>query len=168
VNVVVRQQLDDAVSLDVVVLDDQQPLLVRRDVVLNAVEGMLEIFRGRRFDEVGERAMGKPVLPLLLDRQHLYWNMPGRGIQFQAVQHCPSEHVGQEDVERDGRRPVLFGERNRGLAAVGHYPLESLIAREAEQHARIVGIVVNDEERAVTLPHLLAVVGDHLLCLRDC
>ena len=29
-DVVVRQQLDDALALDVVVLDDQQPLLVRR------------------------------------------------------------------------------------------------------------------------------------------
>ena len=31
-DVVVRQQLDDALPLDVVVFDDQQPLLVRRDV----------------------------------------------------------------------------------------------------------------------------------------
>ena len=31
-DVVVQQQLDDALALDVVVFDHQQPLLVRRDV----------------------------------------------------------------------------------------------------------------------------------------
>ena len=37
-DVVVAEQLDDALPLDVVVLDDQQPLRVRRDVSLDAVE----------------------------------------------------------------------------------------------------------------------------------
>ena len=67
-DVVVPQQLDDRCALDVVVLDHQQPLRVRRDVSLDAVE---RAPRGPsvvgRLDEVRERAVRQAVLALLLD-----------------------------------------------------------------------------------------------------
>ena len=109
------QQLDDALALDVVVLDDQQPLLVRRDVGLDAIERLLEILGRARLDQIRERAVRQAVLPLLLDRQHLHRNVPRRRIELQVVEHRPAEHVGQEHVERDRGRQVLPRQRQRRL-----------------------------------------------------
>ena len=103
-DVVVRQQLDDALALDVVVLDHQQPLLVRRDVGLDAIERVFEVLGRRRLDQVRKGAMGQPVLALLLDRQHLHRNVTRRRIELEVVEDGPSQHVGQEDVQRDGGR----------------------------------------------------------------
>ena len=117
------------------------------DVGLDAVERVLEVLGRRRLDQVRERAVREAVLPLLLDREHLHRDVPRRRIELQVVQHRPAEHVGQEDVERDRGRQVLARERQRRLAAVGDDALEALVAREAEQHARVVRIVVDDEQR---------------------
>ena len=59
-------------ALDVVVLDDQQPLGARRGEVLDAVEGGLEAVGGRRLDQVGEGAVRQAVLALFLQRDDLH------------------------------------------------------------------------------------------------
>ena len=58
-------------------------------------------------------------------------------------------------------------QRQRRLAAVGDDALEALVARQPEQHARVVRIVVDDEQDAVALVDVVAVVGDDLLGLGD-
>ena len=55
----------------------------------------------------------------------------------------------------------------RRLAAVRDDALEALVARQAEQDARIVRIVVDDQQHAVALADVVAVVGDDFLGLRD-
>ena len=57
-------------------------------------------------------------------------------------------------------------QRDRRLAAVGDDPLEALVAREAEQDARVVRIVVDDQQHAVAVADALPVVGDDLFGLR--
>ena len=77
------------------------------DVGLDAVERVLEVLGRRRLDQVRERAVRQPVLPLLFDREHLHRDVAGRRIELEVVEHRPAEHVGQEDVERDRGRQVL-------------------------------------------------------------
>ena len=50
----------------------------------------------------------------------------------------------------------------RRLAAVRDDALEALVARQPEQHARVMRIVVDDEQDAVARVDVLAVVGDDL------
>ena len=111
--------------------------------------------------------MRQPVLPLLLDREHLHRDVARRRIELEVVEHGPAQHVRQEDVERDRRRQVLLGQRDRRLPAVGHDALEALVARQAEQDAGVVRIVVDDEQHVVALADVVAIVGDDLLRLRD-
>ena len=146
-DVVVLQQLDDAVPLDVVVLDHQQAFLVRRDVVLDAIERLLEILGRRRLDQIRERAVRQAVLPLLFDRQHLHRNVPRRRIELQAVQHRPAEHVRQEHVERDRRRRYCLASESAACPRLATMPLEALVAGQPEQHARVVRVVVDDQQR---------------------
>jgi len=109
-DVVRRQQLDDARAFEIVVLDDQQPLGVRHEVGLQLVERDLELAGGCRLDEVRERAVRQPVLALLLDRQHLHRDVAGLRVQLEVVEHRPTEHVGQKHVERDRGRREFAGE----------------------------------------------------------
>src|SRR5262249_41029212 len=119
-DVVVVQQVHDHASLDVVVLDHQQSLLVRGHVRLHAIEGTLEVLGGGRLHQVGERTPRQAVLALLLDGQHLDGDVAGGRIELQVVEHRPAQHVGQEHVQGDGGGPVLAGQSEGGLAAVGH------------------------------------------------
>ena len=158
-------QFDDALALDVVVFDDQQTFLVRRDVALDAIERQLEVFGRRRLHQIGERSVRETMLALFLDRQHLDRNVPRRGIELQVVQHRPAQHVGQEDVERDRGRTILLGEQEGRLAAVGHDALEALVARQSEQYPGIVRIVVHDQQDVVAFLDVLAIVRDQFLGL---
>ena len=157
------QQLDDAIALDVVVFDDEESLLVWRHIALDPVEGELEIFRCRRFHQVRERAVREAVLPFLLDRQHLTC----RWIELQVVQHGPTKHVGQEHIERNRRGTVLLGQEQCRLAAVGDNAFEALVACEPEQDARVMRIVVHDQQHVVAFFDLLAIVGHDLFRLRN-
>ena len=60
---------------------------------------------------------------------------------------------------------ILLRQRDRALAAVGDDPLEPLVAGEAEQHARVVRIVVHDQQHVVAVVDDLPVVGDDLFGL---
>ena len=94
-----------------IVLDDQQPLDVRGGEVLDAVEGGLEPLGGRRLDQVGERTVREAVLALLVDGDDLHRDMTRGRVELEIVQHRPAEHVGQEDIERDGRGRSLARQR---------------------------------------------------------
>ena len=60
-----------------------------------------------------ERAARQAVLAVLVERHDLDRDVPRRGIALQLTQHGPSEHVGQEHVERYRGRPVLAHEIER-------------------------------------------------------
>ncbi len=55
-------------ALDVVVLDDQQPLGAWGGEVLDAVERRFQALGGGRLDEVGERAVCEAVLAFFFQR----------------------------------------------------------------------------------------------------
>ena len=101
-DVVVTQQFDDGLPLDVIVLDDQQPLGARRGEVLDAVERRVKSVGGRLLDEIGEGAVRKAVLALFFERDDLHRNVARGWVELELVEHGPAEHVGQENIERDG------------------------------------------------------------------
>ena len=150
-DVVVAEQLDDGLPLDVVVLDDQQPLGARRGEVLDAVERRFQALGRGRLDEVGEGAVREAVLALLFQRDDLHRDVPRGRVELELVEHRPAEHVGQEDIERDGGGLELPGEREAHRALGGDDALEALVARQAEQDARIVRVVLDDEQHGVAL-----------------
>ena len=106
------------------------------------------------------------MLSLSVDRQHLNRNVARVRIELQAVQDRPAQHVRQEHVEDDCRHPVLPRQCQCRPAAVGHDAFEALVASQGKQHARVVRIVVGDEQDRVAVHDLTPVVGNDLLSLR--
>ena len=71
--------------------------------------------------------MGQAVLALVFERDDLHRNVPRGRVELEVVEHRPAEHVGQEDVQRDGGRDGTGGPA-RGLSrpVVATMPLKPL------------------------------------------
>jgi hypothetical protein len=69
---------------------------------------------------------------------------------------------GQEDIEGDRRREVLGRKAQSVAAPHGDDPFEAAPARQVEEDARVVRVVLDDEERRDPGRELVAVVGDLL------
>ena len=126
-DVLVAQQLGDALALVLIVLDEQQALAPRSRVALDAREGLLESLGGGGLLHERKRAAREAVMPVLVERHDLHGNVPGRRILLELAQDRPAEHVGQEDVERNRGRMMLARERQRLGAAARDQHLESLV-----------------------------------------
>ena len=167
-DVVVRQQFDDACALDVVVFDDEQPLLVRRDVSTgcgrtrardrSVVAGFTR-YENAPCDSPCCRSSSTDSICTGMCR------VAGSSFRlFSTVQPSMSGR-NTSSVMAVGR--ILPRERQGRLAAVGDDALEPVVAREAEQHARVVRVVVHDEQHCRPRAIVVAVVGDDLLGRRD-
>ena len=83
---------------------------------------------------------------VFIERDDLHGNVARQRILLELAQHAPAQHVGKEDVERNGARLILLGKLKRVGAAHGHQHFEALVAREIDQNAGIVGIVLHDQQ----------------------
>ena len=102
------------------------------------------------------------MMPVLVQSQHLDRDVPGRRVLFQMVEHCPSQHVRQEHVERDGGGMELARQRQRLRAAHRHQNLESLVVRQVAQNAGIVRIVFDDQQDRIVGLQVRTIVRDAL------
>ena len=100
------------------------------------------------------------MLAFFLDRDDLHRDVPRDRIELEVVQHGPAQHVGQEDVQRDGRGPELAGQRKALGARGGDDAFEALVARQAQQDARVMRIVLDDQQHGFAVDDVVAVVGD--------
>ena len=145
-----------------IVLHDEKLAHLGARKALDALERRLEAVGGEGFVDVGERAALETVLPLLFHREDLHRNVTRLRIALELVQDRPAEHVGQEHIERHGSRLVLTREREGIGAVLGDDALEAAVAREVEQHTRVMRIVLDDEQHQIARLQSLAIVG-HLL-----
>ena len=134
----------------------------RRGELLESVEGDFQAVGGRLLDEIRERTMRQAVLPLLFQGDDLHRDVTRYGIELELIEHRPAEHVGQEDVERDRRRLVLTGKRKRRRSAGTDDALETLVTRQAEQDARVVHVVLDDQKNRVAFLDDVPIVLDGL------
>ena len=99
------------------------------------------------------------MLPVLVEGDDLHRNVPRRRILLELAQHGPSEHVGQEHVERHGGRLVLACERQRVGAAHRHQDLEPGVVSQIGQYSGVMRIVLDDQQCRVARLQYRPVVG---------
>ncbi len=162
-DVFVAQQLHDAELLGLVVLDDEQALLAGLGIGLDACELRLEMLLGRRLGHEGERAARQSMLTVLIERNDLNGNMTRQRILLQLAKHAPAQHVGKEDIERDGGRLILLGKLDGVGSARCKQHLEPGISRDVHDDARVMAIVFDDEQDRFPGRDVEPVVGYDLL-----
>ena len=64
------------------------------------------------------------MAPVLIEREHLNGDVPRCGILFEVIQNSPSQHVGQEHIERDGGWMELASEF-QGKVKIGKMDVDS-------------------------------------------
>src|SRR5579862_4556702 len=161
-DVLVCQKLDDAHLLDLVVFHDQQATDTPGDEALDALEGAFQIVGGQRFAQIGEGPAFEAVLAFFFDGNDLHGDVPCPRVPLQLVEHRPAKHVGQEDVERNGARQMGAGQGKGFAPAHGHDPFETAVARQIQEHPRVMRIVLDDEQHKVVGLDGVAVIGDPL------
>ena len=144
------------------VLDDQESLVPLLGVALDPSERGLEAGSRRRLGDERERAARKSRLPLFVDGDDLDRYVSSLRIAFELAQHGPSEHVGQEQVERDRGRLVCSHEAQCLGAAHAHDDLEPALTREVHHQLRILRVVLDDEQARLAWTDVVAIVQDGL------
>ena len=129
--------------------------------LMRVERGLDALGRGRLGDE-RERAARQPVLAVLVERDDLHRNVPRQRVLLELAEHGPAQHVGQEHVERHRGRLELLGEVERIGAAHRDQHLEALVAGEVHDDARIVRIVLDDQQDAVARLDVEPIVGNLL------
>ena len=133
-----------------IVLDDQQALAPRLGVFLDARQAPLRapsVVVGLVTNENAPRA--SPCWRSSSSVTICTGICRVSGFCLSWLSTRPAQHVGQEHVERDRRRLVLLGELERIGAAHRDQHLEALVAREVGQDARIVRVVLDDQQDRV-------------------
>ena len=102
------------------------------------------------------------MLAVLVQGHDLHRDMPHRRILLELIQHRPAQHVGQEDVQRNGGRMELAGQYQRLGPAARHQGAKALSVGLLQQHPRIGGIVFHDEQNRIARLQTVAVVGDRV------
>ena len=90
VDVIVSQQLLDAQLLGGIVFHHQQPLAARHGVFLDTDQGCLQPLGRRGLGHEGKRPTRQAVLPVFVQRHHLYRDVPCGRVLFQMAEHRPS------------------------------------------------------------------------------
>ncbi|KAI1695359.1 hypothetical protein Ddc_21281 [Ditylenchus destructor] len=126
-----------------------------------AQRGVHVVPRLQRLGQEAQRAGLQRALARFVGGDHAYRQVAGVGIRLQPVQHAPALHVGQEDVQRDQRRPELLRHGQRAGAGGRHQALHAGLPRRFQQHAGEGEVVLDDEQHPVAGDDVLAVVlGD--------
>src|SRR5439155_1713607 len=111
---------------------------------------------------VSSRAGCKPMLRLLVGRDHVIRDVTGGEVVLQLVQDPPPADVGKSDVERDCMRSELACQRDGSRATCRHDGLEAAGVRLVDEDARECLIVLDHEENAVIRPDVVPIVVDLL------
>jgi hypothetical protein len=82
-----------------IVLDHEQSLSARGGVLANACDGLFKPLSRGWFGHERERSMGKAMMPVLVEREHLYRDMASGRILLEVIQHCPTQHVRKRYIE---------------------------------------------------------------------
>ena len=73
-------------------------------------------------------------------------DVPRQRVLLELAQHGPAEHVGQEHVERYGRRLELLCQFQRIDALGRNQNLEALLVRKVGEDLRVVHVVLDDQQ----------------------
>src|ERR1700687_1184641 len=161
-DVVVVQQLPYAHLFRRIVLHNQQALAAGPGVLLDLRQRRADPLGRRWFADIRKRAAGESVLPVFVQRDDLNRNVSGQRVVLQLTEHRPAQHIGQEHIERHRGGLELLGEIQRLGTAGGDQDLETLVASQVYQDARIMRIVLDNQKNRVPRFEIQPVVRELL------
>jgi hypothetical protein len=102
------------------------------------------------------------MLAVFVKRDDLHGNVASERVLLDLTQHIPSQHIWEEDVERNRGRLVLLGKLDGILAARCGHDLEAFFMRKIDHDPHVVGIIFHDQEQGLAGREIVPVVGHRL------
>ena len=161
-DVIVGQQFPDAELLGRIIFDNQEVLLVRGRIAFERVERRIQPLFCGRLREEREGAARETVLAIFIEGQHLHGDVASSRVLLQMIQNGPPKHVGQKNIERDGSGVKFGGQGESVRATLGDDRLETFVASQIADDARVVGIIFDDQQNRIARLKIRAVVVDRL------
>jgi hypothetical protein len=117
-------------------------------------------------DQVVERAVPQALHALVFHADDLHWDVAGGRVLLQMIQHGPTEHVRQKNIQHDRQWIELAGQRPSVSAVGGDHAFESFVSDHVQQDPAEMGIVLYYENNRITGQHGFAVIIDRFHFLR--
>src|SRR5690242_6846601 len=148
-DILVGDQLDDALALDIVVLNDEQTLYLLIDELRYSIEGVVEGLLRDRLLEIRDRASLHSLLTLADAGDDVHRDVPSIRMMFESIEDSPSIDPRHVDVERDRVRLIGVRQLQSDFAVVTDDSLIALVAREVEQNVREARVVLHDQHDSI-------------------
>ena len=135
-------------------------------VIQNPIKGFLQFVGRGGFDQVIKRAVSQALQALVFHADDLHWDVAGGRILLQMIQHGPSEHVRQKNIQHDRERIELSGQRTSMGAVGGDHAFESFVPHHVQQDPTEMGIVFDNQNNRITRQHGFSIVIDRFHFMR--
>ena len=89
------------------------------------------------------------MMAVFIQRQHLNRNVARARILLEVIEDRPTQHVRQENVQRNCRRMEFVSQRQRFRSACRDENLESAIVRQIAKQRGKVRIVFDDQQNGI-------------------
>ena len=142
-----------------IVLHDQQTLAARTGILLDLPQRFHDLRGVVGFVTNEKRAARQSMMPVFIQGEHLHGDMARARILLQVVEHGPTQHVGEEDVERNGSG-MIFAGQGEGLRAIIATRTLKPLSWQDRKDARIVRIVFDDQQHGIVGLQIRSIVGN--------
>src|SRR5262249_55035647 len=145
-NALLAQQTDDALPLDLVVLDDEQVLDLSVRSGANAGEGLVQDLLANGLLQPGKGTELFSLPRLVTDGDDVDGNVPWERFPLEAVQDNQAIHVRQADVEGDGHRTETPCQRQGRCPQGRDQRLESFLVSDVEQDVGKLRVAFDNQD----------------------
>ena len=150
----------DAHLLGRIVLDDEQLLAPRHGEILDARQCLAQAFDRGRLGNERERAAREAVLPVLVQRDICTGIWRVSGSCFSWLNTVQPSMSGRKTSSETAVGLNSRGELERVGAAHGNQHLEAVVVRKIDDDARVMRVVLDDQQHRIARLDVVAVVGD--------
>ncbi len=136
------------VTLNRIILDDENSAHPLRELRLELLENLSQVFTLHRLQHVADGAERERRLRVVGGRNHMNRNMTGANVALQLIEHPKAGMVRQTDVQHDCARNEFLGKRERLGRAAGDKTFELHLVGKIAKDASETLVVLDDQKDA--------------------
>ena len=108
------------------------------------------------------------MLAVFIQGQDLDRNVAHGGVLLQMIEHGPTQHVWQEDIQGNGHGMELTRQCERFSTPSSNQHLESLVSRQIAEQAGVVRIILDNQQNGVGLLKACTIIFNGLDAVFEC
>ena len=156
-------EVNNAHALNFIIFDDQQIPHTALGELLGSHQGLVQRATLDGLLQVRDCALMEAAQPIFGDGDDMHWNVARCWIVFQPIQHRPTVHHRQLNIQRDRVGLEMPRQRQTRFAVGGNDAFVVLFAGQIQHDTSETHIIVHNQQHPITGFDGIAVVGNILL-----